>query len=286
MQKIILAWPNRSEGATLSGGSWSISSPLSNLKTRFSYEVSRSTDTTLASTQFDAALDSVRSISFVALLRHNLTTAAFYRLRASDTAGDFTAPLYDSGWSEVWPSMVSFGDTDWGDEGWWGGKLSSEAIDGYPTILLSVLGMSVRAQYWRLELKDESNAAGYVEASRLWMSGQWQPSRNMRYGASLGWEDSSPVQTALDNTEYYDERVKTRILHAEFNGMGHDEAYSRYLEMTRQLGTTKEMLVVPDADDISQLIRRSFVGRLRQLSPVEAYTYRLYKGSIEIKETV
>jgi hypothetical protein len=56
--------------------------------------------------------------------------------------------------------------------------------------------------------------------------------------------------------------------------------------MQRQLGTTRELLVVPNYDDTLHLIRRSFVGRLRKLSALEAWTYRLFKGALEIKETV
>jgi len=286
MQRIIFAWPNRSEAAVLTGGAWSSAAPLDNLKTRYSYEPARSIDTALASTQLDAALDAVRSVRFVALLRHNLSVFARYRLRASDAPGDYSAPLYDSGWQEAWPSMLPFGNVDWGDSGWWGGKPAPEDVAGYPTILLDALPAAVRARYWRLELNDTSNAAGYLQAARLWISGAWQPNYNHSYGATLGWEDASRVESALDSTEYFDERAKTRVLKIGLNYLSTDEAYSRYLEMTRQLGTTREMLVVPDADDTTNRIRRSFVGRLRQLSAVESFAYRLFKGAIEIKETV
>lgn len=286
MQNIIFAWPNRTEAATLSGGAWSTNSPLNNLKTRYSFEVARSADTALASTQLQCALDKVRSVRCMALLRHNLTVAGSYRLCASNTAGDFSAPIADTGWVDAWPSMKPFGDTDWGDEGWWGGKPAAEDIAGYPSILLVVLPAAVRARYWRLELDDTGNPAGYVEAGRLWIGGQWQPEYNMSLGMGLRWEDASKSEKSVGGTFYPDEREKTRVLTASLDSLSHDEAHARYLEMTRQLGTTRELLVVPDADDAMHMIRRSFVGCLRQLSPAEAYSKRRYKGAIEIKETV
>lgn len=71
--------------------------------------------------------------------------------------------------------MFPFGVKSWGDDGWWGGLPSAEDIAGYPSMLLCVLPTGVRARYLRLELLDEGNPAGYVEAARLWVSGQWQP---------------------------------------------------------------------------------------------------------------
>lgn len=285
-QNFLFAWPNRTEGATLTGGAWSSTLPLANLKTRFTFEPARSTNTLPASTQCDVALDAPRDIKCVALLRHNLRVGARYRLRLSATAGDYSSPLWDSGTRAVWASMFPFGVKSWGDDGWWGGMPGAEDIAGYPSMLLCVLPTVVRARYLRLELLDEGNPAGYVEAARLWVSGQWQPHWNASYGMQLSWEDPSRTEAALDGTEYHDERPKTRAIVASLDWLSTDEGHAVYLEMQRQLGTTRELLVVPDYSDTAHLIRRSFVGRLRSLSALEAWAYRLFKGAIEIKETV
>lgn len=285
-QNLLLAWPNRTPEATLSGGAWSSTAGLNNLKTRFSYEVARTTNTSTDNTQFDTALDKTRTIKCMALLRHNCSLAAKYRIRLSNTAGDFSSPLYDTGLLDVWSTFYPFGILNWGDEGWWGGKPQAEEITGYPSILLHVLDIAIDARYIRLEIQDPGNPAGYIEATRFWVSGQWQPRINMSYGMQLGWEDSSAVEEALDGTEYFDERPKTRAFTASLDWLSSEEGHAIYLEMQRQLGTTKELLVVPDYSDSVNLIRRSFVGRLRQLSPLDAWAIGLYKGGIEIKETV
>lgn len=286
MQNILMAWPNRTEQATLSGGSWSSALPLANLKTRFSFEPARSTDATDSSTKFDVALDSPRNIKCVALLRHNLTVGATYRLQLSNIAGDYSLPLWSSGITQVWGPMHPFGSKLWGDAGWWGGLPTAEDTQGYPSLLLCVLPTEVKAGYLRLEIFDSGNPSGYIEAARLWISGQWQPKFNAVYGMTLGWEDSSKTEVALDGTEYHDERPMTRALVAGFDHLSSDEGHAIYLEMQRQLGTTRELLVVPDYDDTIHLIRRSFVGRLNKLTPLDAWAYSLFKGGIEIKETV
>lgn len=285
-QNFLFAWPNRAEGATLTGGAWSATLPLANLKTRFSFEPARTTNALPASTQCDVALDAPRDIKCLALLRHNLSVGARYRLRLSATAGDYSTHLWDSGTRSVWASIFPFGTKSWGDDGWWGGMPAAEDIAGYPSLLLCVLPTVVRARYLRLELFDEGHPAGYIEAARLWVSGQWQPTYNVAYGMQLGWEDPSRTEEALDGTEYHDERPKTRVIFASLDVMSPDDAHAIYLEMQRQLGTTRELLVVPDYGDTTHLIRRSFVGRLRKLSALEAWAYQLYKGALEIKETV
>lgn len=286
MQNVLMAWPNRTEQAALTGGAWSGSLPLANLKTRYSFEPARSTDALPASTQLQAALDAPRDIKCVALLRHNCSTAAQYRLRLSSVPGDFSAPVWDSGPRQVWVSMYPFGAKSWGDDGWWGGMPAAEDIAGYPSLLLCVLPVAARARYLLLEVFDAGNPDGYVQAARLWVSGQWQPKYNASYGLQLGWEDPSLTESALDGTEYHDERTKTRVLVASFEFLSEDEGHALYLEMQRQLGTTRELLVVPNYDDTAHLIRRSFVGRLRKLTALDAWAYRLYKGGIEVKETV
>lgn len=284
-QNFLFAWPNRVESATLTGGTWSSTLPLSNLKTRFSFEPARTTDTLPANTYFDVSLDASRDIKCVALLRHNLRVGATYRLRISNVS-DFSTTVWDTGILGVWSSMHPFGTVAWGDSGWWRGLPSAEEILGYPSLLLYVLPTTVRARYLRLELFDSGNPAGYIEASRLWVSAQWQPKYNAIYGMQLGWEDPSKTEEALDGTEYHDERTKVRVITASLDWLSSDEGHAVYLEMQRQLGTTRELLVVPDYSDAIHLIRRSFVGRLRKLSPLEAWAYQMFKGGLEIKETV
>lgn len=285
-QNILLAWPNRVPDGTLSGGDWSTSSPLNNLKTRFNYEVARTSDADEANTQFDTALDKVRTIKCLALLRHNCTLAAKYRVRLSNTSGDFNSPLYDTGFVDVWSTFYPFGVRLWGEDGWWGGKPTIEDIAGYPSLLLHVLDDTVDAQYVRLEIQDSGNPDGYIEASRFWVSGQWQPRINMVYGAQIQWNDPTLVEEALDGTEYFDKRTKTRSITASLDWLSSTEGHAIFLEMQRQLGISKELLIVPDYEDTDNLIRRSFVGRFKQLSPLEAWAVGLYKGGLEIKETV
>ena len=79
MQNIILAFPNRADVASFSGGSWRAGKLPANLTDRDLSLVARSTNATPASSQLVAALDKGRQVRVLGLLGHNLTLDAKYR---------------------------------------------------------------------------------------------------------------------------------------------------------------------------------------------------------------
>lgn len=286
MANLILSWDNRADAATLSGGAWSASLPLANLKTKLLSEVARSTNLLAASTQFDAALDKARPIRFFAIMRHNLSLNGKYRLRTSNVAGDFSAPLYDSGWKLAWPAIYNNRTLHWLSENWYSGQPLAENIASYPALILEDMQDLILARYFRVEFDDASNAAGYVQAGRFWLSANWQLARNMSYGAASGWEDKSTVEESLSGVEYFDQRPVYRVFKASIDWMNYAEGFGQYYEMQRKLGVTGEVLVIPDAADKLNFISRSFLGRPRALSLLEQNLPLNTKGNVEFKEII
>lgn len=90
MANITLAWNNRADGGTLSGGSWSSLLPLANLQNRQVQKVSRSNNVTTASTQFVIDLGQARTIGVFALVVHNISVTGEVRIIGSDDASAFT----------------------------------------------------------------------------------------------------------------------------------------------------------------------------------------------------
>lgn len=86
MANIFLAWQNRVDEGTLSGGSWNASLPLTNLQNRQVQKVARSTNATVASTQFAINLGQAQAIGVVALVVHNISVSGYYRVSGSDAA--------------------------------------------------------------------------------------------------------------------------------------------------------------------------------------------------------
>ena len=82
MANCFLGYPNKADVATLSGGSWSGSMPLNNLKDRQIGLKARSTDDALASTRFEADFGDV-----IAVNRLNLDVRQKYAFRVKFRQG-------------------------------------------------------------------------------------------------------------------------------------------------------------------------------------------------------
>lgn len=284
MANAILAFGNRIDSATLSGGSWLSTLPLANLKDRRLGAVARSSNADLASTKFDIDLTGARRLRIIALVRHNFSLAAQYRITLS-AAADFSSPVHDSGWVDVWPIIYPSGTLPWGSPSWWTGRPSIEEIESYSNRTLAcILPRSLNARYVRVEISDPDNSLGYVELGRVFLADGWQPVRNMVYGASLAWEDKSDVQEALSLAEFFGERPQYRVARIAFENMTEDEAMATAFEIQRQVGVTREVFFVWNPADTVHALRRQFLARLRTLSAIENPGPDRWRAPFEIKE--
>lgn len=285
MSNALIGYYNRVDAGTLTGGSWAATLPRANLQNRIVAKVARSTDATLASTKFDIDIGADKVSRVAALIGHNFSLAAKYRLRCG-TDATFVTNLFDSGWVDVWPPVYNSTDLDWQALNWWSGKYLAEEIAGITWQKIIDLGSAMNARYWRFEIDDTTNTAGYVEIGRLFIGPAWQPTINMSYGAGIGWEDKTEVQEALSGAEFFDQRRPYRVAQFQTGFMETDEGFSRAFEIHRRSGVHEEVLFVWDPDDTIHAVRRQFMGRLRQLSPIE-YPYDgldRTKTAWEIKE--
>lgn len=426
MSNLTLAWNNRTDGGTLSGGSWQASLPLANLQNRQVQKVARSTNAAVASTQFLMNLGQPRNIGVVALVVHNISASGKVRVTASDSASawtnlltagsDFsnaswtkttttvtvnatTAPdgtttadrleatsansgvnqsvtigalapyngevwlradtpvslslvtiqvpsstvtevacnvttawqkfkitgttvagttsiqfyiggnnsfstgeqvyawdaevlsgsgiIYDSGWVDCWPSgMIPLSLLEWDDDNYWLGTLSQSARAGYQAPFIHLLSSAQTLQHWRVEVGDTSNPDAFVQIGRLFMASTWAPSVNYAYGAGLGFEDPTLIDTSLSGAEYFDVRSRFRVFDFELQFVTASEAYNNVLDLQRLSGVSGEVLVVPDSDDGATQPARAFVGRLRQMGPIRQPQPTAFSVAFQAKELI
>jgi hypothetical protein len=267
MANAILAYANQIDNATLSGGSWVSTLPLTNLQDRRLGRLARSTDALEASTTFDIDLGSTRLLRVFALCGHNFSTAATRRFRFSAVA-DFSSVVLDTGWVDVWPEVYPFGTVGWGSPNFWSGRYSEEEIAGYNASAVHIFDQSTNARYVRVEISDEANLSGYVQMARVFVGDGWQPTRNMVYGASIGWIDRTGVQEARSGAEYFDIQRMPRVARFDLPAMSESEAMSNAFDLQRAMGTAGEMFFIWDPDDSTHALRRQFLCRLRGVSPI------------------
>lgn len=284
MANLLICYPDRSKTATLSGGSWQATLPLDNLKTLPLATVARSTDATLASTQMIITLDTSRAISILVLCGHNLSINAQYRVTAAGDSG-FTDVLYQSDWTMVWPVIWVTDVLEWEDDRWWDGTISAEERESYVANLIHSVPLTL-ARYWKLELDDQTNSAGYVQAGRMFISTGWQPQVNFDYGAAFGYEPTVQSEMSLGGQQYFNRQAHQRVFRLALSWLDRDEAHTRIWEIQRALGLDQELFIIPDLDDALHTLRRAFLARLRTLNLIEQPSYLYYQNALEFLEVL
>lgn len=284
MANCLIAYPNRADEFTLAGGSWVGNLTLANLQNRFLGVVARSTNDALASTQFNGELNITRPVKLFALVNHNFSVSALYRLRVySDPAR--TQLLYDTTWLPVWESL-SLAELEWEDDNFWTGAPEGEDISGYTWTLPIILPTQHQVAGFLLEIDDTGNPDGYVQIGRLFLGAGFQPVKNMSYGHRIGYETDTAVQTAWSGAEHFDEKPLYRVQRLSLDNMDTDEGLASAFDLVRKVGVSKEVFYLHNPDDTIHKIRRSFLGRLRTLSPLESPYYNTTRMEFEIKEIV
>lgn len=279
----MIGYPNLIDSATLSGGAWATTLPRANLQNRIIGRVARTSDATLASTKFDATYAVAKNIRAISLVNHNFSLAGLVRIRgASDAA--FATVLYDSGWSPVWPAVYTTDSLEWEDDNWWSGQYTDEQRSGYMATYTHILVTNIRAQYWRVEIDDTTNAAGYVQIGRVFIGPVWQPLLHMGYNNSVSWETKTGVQEAIGGTEYFQRRTPYRVTVVPIPNMSIAEGLGNAFEIQRRAGVDGEVFFIFDPDDTIHALRRQYLGRLRTLSPIQYPYVNNHSTMFEIKE--
>lgn len=281
---LLLGILNRIDQATLSGGAWQGTLPLSNLKDRRLSRLARTTNTAGASTQFVMDLGAARRVGALALIAHNLSVTATVRF-IGDDASDFATPIYDSGALAVWPAgMIPQELLEWEDDNFWLGTVSQESIAGFKTPFVHVPAAAQILRYWKVEISDAGNSDGYIHLGRVYIGDAWMPDYNHNYGSDLGYDPRSETEESLGGEEFYDVRRGRRVHRFELGYLSKTEALDRALQTQRLQGTTGEILIVPDTADTVNFAKVSFLGRIKSSGRVTTVKYNIHAWPLEIQE--
>ena len=192
-------------------------------------------------------------------------------LNALATAEFEHVASYDSGTVSAWPSE------------WVSGTTAEERAGVRGTAILSP-GSAPSAQWWRIDLADSGNTAGFVEAGRFFFGSRWRPLRGALSGARLGYIDRSTSVEADSGAEYFVERPLPRTAEIDLALFDEAAAMSEALEIQRQLGTTGEVLFQWDDSDRRHQPARSWLGRLQEVLPLTCVGPNHWLASYKVKE--
>lgn len=284
-RNVILAYPNLIDYCTLSGGSWN-NLPLDNLKHLNLNYVARSTNADLANTKIDLTFDKLRAIRVIVLIRHNLSIASRYKITISNTDG-LSNVIYTTDWSKAFSAMHPYDELEWEDENWWGGEMSEEERENYPTNLICVLPSIIYAKSLRIEIDDTTNANHYIEISRLFLSSEFQPLININYtGFDFGYTSNTDSQKTISGRMVFNKKSNQRFKNLELGFLNETEAKAKILEMQRKLDISGELFFIENPFSTEHLMRESFLARLKSLQPIQRPFLNYYSTTIELEEII
>lgn len=291
MANLMIAWGNDADRATLSGGAWISTLPRSNLQTRELAEVARSSSLAAAATQFTVTFNSPNpSIECIALVAHNLSPAAQWRITAANALGTKSET---TGWMDVWPRL-SPAELEWEDDRWWSGIQDTETIAQFTPLLVWANGRKLwpSAKYtnnpgtWLIELSDPANPAGFVQVGRLFIGKAFRPKYNYSWGAGLGYETDTTVARSLGGVPFFDRREGERVFEFRLGNLNDAEAYGAVLLMQRRVGVDGEVIVLPDSDRTEFALQRNIYGRFERLSLIENPHYQTHGHAYRVREII
>lgn len=163
----------------------------------------------------------------LSLIGHNLTSAATLRVRGAATAAGVTAaPSVDTGAPGVsaWPASGKHTDTNWPQE-------------------LSLVRWSnaVAYRYWRLDIVDAANPAGYVQAGRLHIGKAFQPSFNVDQNPSLGLvSPDAQARTPYGRTFTDPRGAASRRFGLPLSGANHTDMTRSLFQLQRYCGLARD----------------------------------------------
>lgn len=283
MANFKLLWDQKTDGVTLSGGSWEADLPLTNVQDRLLQKTARSTDASISSTKFDIDLLKSTSVQSLILVNHNLDEDALIRIKLSDDA-TFTTSDYDSGWVNVYKSVFSVDSVEWENDNFWFGRLASGDLAGYSLNYIHLLDVPYSNRYIRVEIDDTANSDGYVDIGRLWVTPVFEFDFNAIYGATISWNDPTVVSTAIGGSTFFDDRAKKRNYRFSTDMMSVTESMESIFEIQRSKGISGEIFILPDSDDSINIFRTSFLGRMTKLAGITNHFFKRNKSDFSIEE--
>jgi hypothetical protein len=171
LTKALLLAENFSDSGTVTCADANASYPTLRLQKKLIGKKFRTNTVLAANTKLVIDLGSAKNVDAVLLVRHNLTSAATWQIILS-THSDLSSPVKDTG------------------------AISAGAVDGWPrNDALWIADATYSARYIGINIDDHTNAAGYLEISRLFIGPGLQSDYQFDYGSTEGVVDGTQTDT-------------------------------------------------------------------------------------------
>lgn len=215
----------------------------------------------LSSTAAGAALGPITSVNLMAVPGSTgyLRRVAIWptgktnaELQAITTSGPGAVDM-DTGWDDALQMSLQDPAVTWGQE--------YDIVKTFPTRLV---------EWVRVEMFDPAKTAAqdYFEVGRAFMGKTvFQPAKNAEYGLNYGWRERTTFDEAMDGRKFFRDLPRIRECAFTFPKLTPAEG-DLWHEIQGAVGTSQEVLYLPDADDEAQCQRTGGVGYLKDLDRI------------------
>lgn len=253
LMRPVWSWTNHLRNATLTAAGEASGMPVANLAIEHRWQKWRSLATT---TWFGADLGDSKSLQAFALTGTNWSDAATVRLRLSASA---------------------VGDGDVLDTG-----TIAAGVDSRARQWIYVLDAALAARYMRLDIADDGNSDGFVEAGIGWAGPALVTSHYQNYGSGPKLNDLSTGSSGLGGATFIDAKPNVRVRGFTIAGLSEDEAFDSILPML-DVGSVYNVLYVPRPGHARQNVE-AIVGLVQRDKPVVEETHGRWAVTGEIRE--
>ena len=257
--------------ATLTASTTSGGLVASNMQNDYKGKAHRSTTTSVT---YTATWATTQNIGGVVLPATNLSGSATVRVRLYNTGG--TVQIADSGTINACPGNNI--------ELWnWSGPLNANAfIFGGASKTAVWFSSHYAADKIVVDLVDTTNAAGYIDCSRLIAGAYWEPKYNVSNGISVEISDTSTTERADSGDLVATRGTVVDRLSFDFSVLEEADRTS-LTQILRAVGTSRNILVSVFPDNNSLLEQSHMVYGKRSNSSINASLYGIYKHSMELE---
>jgi len=200
-----------------------------------------------------------RYANVVMLNRHNLESAATWRVELFNTVDWTGSAVYDSGTVAAVDS-VTLGDLDWGvaplGSGIFDSFLGQKFSIVFPSRVLHLSG--------RVTINDSGNSSGNIDASRLYVGDATEFTYNFDR-IDMGWEEDSRLTRSDGGSARADGQIAYRVMDLNLEWLTEADR-AKLLDMARFAGRRKDVLVSAFPGETGELLRDStMIGRFAEL---------------------
>lgn len=209
--------------------------PVTNLQKLAHSKTMRTTSTADQEIKMTFASDKV--FTAFAMLRHNLTSSATWRIQIYSDAA-WTTQVFDSADTLALPGKA-LGDLLWGVE-----PLGVTLFTGWAFAFSTMwLSSAVNGRSVKITIKDSTNPAGYFDVGRLFAGSHIESNINPKQGMDLKWIDPSK-QSRTSGATLYSEQIGEpyRELQIDLDALS-PESRSKLNEASRQVGMRKDIFI-------------------------------------------